>query len=87
MLIAGNLLSAKAQQEALRQFVHRYTRQHRPAWSLKPMPNGRPYPVQFRDDRDWLEHTLFHVTKKGELHRCFSWRQSNPTWPFNPELR
>ena len=22
------------------------------------MPNRRPYPVQFRDDRDWLEHTF-----------------------------
>ena len=87
MFKAGNLLRAEVQQELLRAFDCRYTGQHKPAWAIEPMPNGKPYPVQFLDDADWLRNTLFHVTKKGELHRCFSWRQSNPTWPFNPELR
>ena len=58
MIVTRNLLRSEVQREALKQFVHRYTGQHRPAWSLKPMPNRRPYPVQFRDDRDWLEHTF-----------------------------
>ena len=87
MIVTRNLLRSEVQREALKQFVHRYTGQHRPAWSLKPMPNRRPYPVQFRDDRDWLEHTLFHVTKNGELDKRFKHCQSSPTWPFNPELR
>ena len=86
-LLLGTQLDYVAQREALARFVHRFTGNHRPQWAAKPMPNGSAYPVQFRDDADWLANTRFHVTNDGRLssrhHSC----QSNPTWPDNPELR
>ena len=84
--IKGDQMYGKLQQDAKRKFVHRYTRDHVPAWAMVPMPNGKAYPVQFDSDAEWLANTTFTVTKKGELAKrnpC----HSVPTWPDNPELR
>jgi hypothetical protein len=80
----GDELKPEQQAEAKRAFLHRYTGQHRPKWSFTPRPDGTTYPVQFKDDADWLANTVFRVTLRGKLHHeC----QSYPTWPNNPELR
>lgn len=87
MLILGSKLSAALQEEAKRLYVHRFTGEHKPFWATRPMPSGAPYPLQFADDADWLAHTHFEITKKGEFSRRVMHCQSNPTWPDNPELR
>jgi hypothetical protein len=87
MLIKGSEMNFKTQQEALNRFVHRYTKDHKPAWASQPMPNGASYPVQHNSDKEWLEHTYFHVTETGELSRRHSFCESFSTWPDNPELR
>jgi hypothetical protein len=82
----GDQLSADDQRKALATYVHRFTKEHRPAWSREPRKDGKPYPVQFASDADWLANTEFPVSPKtGRLASgdCLS----SPTWPDNPELR
>jgi len=87
-VMRGSQLTAAQQQEALRMFTNRHTGDHKPVWARTPMPNGDAYPVQFRDDRDWLDNTWFQMTPDGKLCKARNnacW--SRPTWPKNPELR
>lgn len=86
-ILLGSQLSPSQQSEALARFVHRFTGNHRPAWSREKRPDGTAYPVQFADDSDWLAHTRFHVTKAGRLSNRHNHCESSPTWPHNPELR
>jgi len=37
---------------------------------------------QFKDDDDWLENTIFHVTKDNRLDHRFNTCESTPTWPL-----
>lgn len=83
----GSLLRPEVQREALASFVHRFTKDHKPAWACKPRPDGTAYPVQFASDADWLSHTIFRTRKDGELDRRHDACESVPTWPDNPELR
>ena len=72
--IKGSKMCPKSQREALARFVHRYTGDHVPAWVTANDP------LQFKDDKDWLEHTLFWVNADGSLgdnKDC----ESSPTWP------
>ena len=89
--IKGTDLRPVVQTEALRRFVHRFTGEHKPEWAYLSFTNehGKKhvYPVQFRDDREWLEHTYFEVTKAGNLSEKEECCESHPTWPYNPELR
>lgn len=85
---SGRNLTWPEQRYVLAKYVHRYTGEHKPTWAQSgTWRDGQPYPVQFRDDRDWLAHTYFAVNDDGTLDRrageCFS----SPTWPHNPELR
>lgn len=82
----GSQLSTRVQREALALFVHRYTREHKPAWAAGPWKDGKPYPVQFASDADWLAHTSFYVTAGGELSKKHVYCESSPTWPDDPEL-
>jgi len=83
----GSELTAAEQAYCLSAFVHRFTREHKPKWAKAEWKDGKPYPVQFASDKEWLEQTLFAVTAKGNLdHRVIECRCS-PTWPDNPELR
>lgn len=68
----------------LRAYVHRFTREHVPAWATMA---GRPYPVQFADDADWLKHTMFFVSADGRLDRRHKHCESTPTWPDGGGLR
>ena len=87
MQVKGSDLSAAMQSEARRRWVHRYTRDHVPAWAQKPMPCGKAYPVQFDSDSDWLANTVFTITKTGRFSGRDKYCRSAPTWPDNPELR
>lgn len=86
-IVQGNQLTPEAQQEALRRFVRRFTKEHKPKWAKELQRNGEPCAVQFASDAEWLANSRFHVNKDGSLscreHGCYS----NPTWPDNPELR
>lgn len=86
-IVKGSQLPKNMQQEALRCWVHRYTRDHIPAWAREPMPDGKPYPVQFASDAEWLANTEFTLTKTGRFSRRDRYCRSTPTWPDNPELR
>jgi len=79
--IKGRDMSLKLQRDALNRFVHRYTRDHIPQWAKIPRDNGKFYPMQFASDTDWLEHTVFWITAKGELSNRHNYCQSTPTWP------
>ena len=87
----GTELALKVQRDCLARFVHRFTGDHKPQWANKPWKNEQgktvAYPLQFTDDQDWLAHTLFTITKDGQLSNRESFCESSPTWPHNPEFR
>ncbi len=84
----GSELSAEDQRHVLASYVHRFTREHRPVWSMRGLwSDNKPYPVQFASDAEWLAHTRFATTISGRLDRRFKGCNSSPTWPDNPELR
>ncbi len=85
--IPGSRLSSNVQREALSIFVHRFTGDHRPEWASEEWKEGKSYPLQFKDDRDWLKNTLFAVTERDNLDKRVDHCYSSPTWPDNPELR
>jgi hypothetical protein len=87
MRVLGSHMGKKLQDDCLRQFVHRFTKQHVPAWANKEWKDGITYPVQFASDAEWLSYTFFEVTVKGELSKRVHYCESSPTWPDNPELR
>ena len=86
-MIRGDLLPAALQADALRAYLHLFTREHVPQWARKPRDNGEPYPVQFASDREWLARTLFPVTvrkggKLGDHTRAGNAHcRSFPSWP------
>lgn len=61
ILMRGDLLPSNLQRECFARYVHRFTWEHVPAWSKKPIPNGNAYPVQFDSDAQRLARTLFPV--------------------------
>lgn len=86
-MVRGDLLPERLQADALRSYLHRYTRENVPLWARKPRDDGRPYPVQFASDAEFLARSLFPVmirkggklgehTKAGRAH-C----HSSPSWP------
>jgi hypothetical protein len=86
-MILGCHLPEHLQRQARATYVHRFTGEHKPDWARKEWKDGKPYPVQFKDDADWLAHTKFPVTSAGKLSKRPSACISTPTWPGNPELR
>lgn len=84
----GDQLTAEDKRIALASFVHRYTGNHVPNWVRgKEWKDGKPYPLQFANDDDWLRNTWFKVRLDGRLHGNGRYCFSRPTWPQNPELR
>jgi hypothetical protein len=90
--VKGTELVPLQRRIALAQYVHRYTLEHKPAWTNKPREvtddQGRvtqaAYAPQFASDVDWLEHTLFNVKKDGTLANASCW--SSPTWPLKESI-
>ena len=80
--VKGNTLRPEAQKQALARFVHRYTGDHRPAWvNAHKWKGDQEYPLQFKDDKDWLLNTWFCITKDGSIHDGVDHCESTPTWP------
>lgn len=82
----GTELSQEDQRYVLSAYVYRYTRDHKPAWANAEWKDGKPYPVQFRSDAEWLANSRFAVLKDGRLDRSVRECHSHPTWPDNPEM-
>lgn len=72
----GSDLTKDEQQQVLSTYCHRYTRDYIPSWTKQ----GN-YPMQFESDQDWLNNTLFQVTKTGKLSKGSISCYSTPTWP------
>lgn len=83
----GLELNAHDKAYVLKTYVHRFTGDHKPKWANAPWQDGKPYPVQFKDDSDWLANTTFICKKDGTLDKRSNHCLSHPTWPNNPELR
>jgi len=72
-------------EEARRQYVHRYTMEHKPEWAKLPCAgNGRFYAPQYSTDREWYANTIFpgEGPEAGDDH-CYSTGQ---TWPLGKWL-
>jgi hypothetical protein len=69
---------------ACKQYVHRYTMEHVPAWARTPCDNGKFYAPQFRSDREWYENTKF--AGEHELADKKSCYTSGQTWPLGKWL-
>lgn len=72
-------LSPDDQRRVKAAFVHRYTGDHIPKWAVNAP--DLIYPVQFKDDNDWLAHTFFAVRKDGSWNPRVSTCEAHPTWP------
>ena len=81
MTIQGTDLSPEDQRYVLAAYVHRFTGDNKPAWANELRPSGKPYPLQFTNDQEWLYNTWFAVTKAGRIDRRYSGCTSEPTWP------
>jgi len=77
----GSELCQADKDHVLAAYVYRFTGDHIPSWYAINRPDGKPYKLQFVDDLDWLNNTLFKTRIDGTLdmrtHRCMSF----PTWP------
>jgi hypothetical protein len=82
----GTDLNFQERRYVLNKWVYRFTGENKPEWANQLKPDGTSYAVQFLDDKDWLANTRFYVTTTGKLSNAIEC-ESNPTWPFNPELR
>lgn len=72
-------------QQARAQYQHRFTMEHVPAWSRKPMPDGRHYAPQYRSDAEWYDSTRF--PGEGGISTRSKYCESNaPTWPLGKTL-
>jgi hypothetical protein len=87
MRVLGIHLTAEQQKQVLSSYTYRYTGDNKPSWANAEWKNGQPYPLQFKDDQDWLANTDFNVTQKGKLSLTDTDCYSRQTWPNNPELR
>ncbi len=83
----GSELTREDRAHVLAAYVHRFTKEHRPLWSSGTWKDGKPYPVQFESDAEWLANTRFAVNSAGRLDQRAKFCESSPTWPDNPELR
>ena len=75
--LLGSDMTAELKRQALRHYVNRYTRDHKPDWVLKDP--RKQVPVQFSSDQEWLDCTWFPVTRRNALgpDPC----RSTPTYP------
>jgi hypothetical protein len=87
MQVKGTQLSRQDRAYVLRAYVHRFTGEHKPNWANGTWKDGKPYPLQFKNDKDWLENTQFRIFPNGKLNKNARYCESHPTWPNNPELR
>lgn len=82
--VPGTMLCDEDRKHVLAAYVHRYTGEHVPEWVRAA---GQLYPVQFKDDLDWLAHSYFAVRRDGRLDERVKHCESHPTWPFGKEIK
>ena len=76
--------------EAKSMYVHRFTKEHVPAWASKtPADSGgtstQHYAPQYTTDREWYDNTKF--PGEGHIHhRADHCESSNPSWPLGQWL-
>jgi len=93
MKLKGSELHRDDKKHVLAAYCHRFTGEHRPNWVRLKMDSEcgpvlkKQYPIQFENDSEWLENTLFTVKKNNRLDMRVKRCVSTPTWPNNPELR
>lgn len=93
--VSGTELSPALQAQVKRDYKHRYTGDNKPDWVKQTWKDGKPYPLHFKNDAQWLEKTTFAVKGKPdkltgkytELSKSCTYCNSSPTYPNNPELR
>lgn len=86
VLAKGSALSEADQKKVLQRFTGRYTGDHTPDWVRDAEAIGVVYPLQFKDDAEFLSRTKFAVTKEGALtarKTC----EAMPTWPNGKKVR
>lgn len=66
-LVKGARLTSAQKRAVLAAFVHRFTGEHRPAWSLQKMPNGGSYAPTHATDTEWVNDHAFYITAQGAL--------------------
>lgn len=70
--------------EACRAFIHRFTMDHVPAWSVRlKSPSGQYYAPHYSSDREWYDNTVFDG-ESGMASRnfCYSTGQTFPLGRF-----
>ena len=77
----GSQLSPQDRRHVLAAYVYRFTGDNTPYWVKEKRPNGKPYPLQFATDEEWLKNTVFLVTNSGRLDMRSKHCESTPTWP------
>lgn len=82
MKVKGTELSEKGIEQALRRFVHRYTKDHVPFWA-----RAGGYSVRFESDAEWLANTEFYANKNGSLDLRYDGCVEYPTWPEGRVLK
>ncbi len=86
-VVRASSLSPLVQAKLLRMYVNRYTGDHKPAWVAAAEKDGTFYPVQFKNDEDWLRHTMVAATLSGDLDPRNRSVASTPTWPNGDVIR
>lgn len=79
----GSAMPESLREEAKRRFVHRFTREHVPAWAATPAPNGKFCAPQYASDEEWLANTRFALARGGAEfdRRCSHCESGGQTWP------
>lgn len=77
-------------EQATREYTNRFTKEHVPAWALKPRDNGSFYAPHYASDREWYDNTVFPGERRKGLttppkgsRYCES---RNQTWPCGTTL-
>lgn len=72
--------------EACRLYIHRYTMEHVPLWSQRPIWSDEVcsyvyYAPQYTSDQEWYDRTYFPGEDGwiGQSNECYS---TNPSWPL-----
>jgi len=85
-MVRGSTLSEADQTVVLNRFGNRYTGDHTPDWVKEAEALGLVYPVQFKDDAEFLNRTSFKTTKDGG-HSKSKACESKRTWPNGKKVR
>lgn len=81
MILEGKTLSFE---DAKRQYVHRFTMEHVPAWSQEQRHDGSYYAPNYRTDLEWYKATSFPPYQ--DFPRDTYCQSQGQTWPLGTRL-